>query len=63
MLTVKDNGIGMDYDSIKMAGKVTGLQNVERRIILLNGTYKVESVPQKGTCWEIEIPLSEILNK
>ncbi|MBT8384908.1 MAG: PAS domain S-box protein [Bacteroidia bacterium] len=56
-LTVKDNGIGMDYKKIKKERKVTGLQNVERRITFLKGTFEVESAPNKGTCWEITVPL------
>ena len=56
-LIVKDNGIGMDYDKIKKERKVTGLKNVERRIIFLKGTFKIESSPKKGTKWNIEIPL------
>ena len=56
-LIVKDNGIGMDYDKIKKERKVTGLKNVERRIVFLNGTFKIESTPKKGTNWNIEIPL------
>lgn len=56
-LTVKDNGIGMDYKKIKKERKVTGLKNVERRITFLKGNYKVESAPNKGTCWKITVPL------
>ena len=56
-LTVKDDGIGMDYNKIKKERKVTGLQNVERRITFLKGSYEVESAPNKGTCWEITVPL------
>ena len=56
-LTVKDDGIGMDYNKIKKERKVTGLQNVERRITFLKGSYEVESGPNKGTCWEITVPL------
>jgi len=56
-LIVKDNGIGMDYDKIKKERKVTGLKNVERRIIFLKGTFKIESSPRKGTIWNIKIPL------
>ena len=47
----------MDYKKIKKERKVTGLQNVERRITFLNGTYEVVSAPNKGTCWEITVPL------
>ena len=56
-LTVKDNGIGMDYKKIKKERKVTGLKNVERRINFLKGTYVVDSAPNKGTCWNIIVPL------
>ena len=59
-LVVKDNGIGMDYDKIKNERKVTGLKNVERRIIFLNGTLDVNSRPNKGTRWKIIIPLQNI---
>lgn len=54
---VKDNGIGMDFNTIKKDGKFTGLQNVERRIDILNGNFEVESAPKKGTKWDIEIPI------
>ncbi len=56
-LTVKDNGIGMKYKKIKKEGKVTGLQNVERRITFLNGTFEVQSALNKGTCWNVIVPL------
>jgi len=59
-LIVEDNGIGMDYGKIKKERKITGLKNVERRIIFLNGTLDVESRPYKGTRWKIIVPLKNI---
>lgn len=59
-LIVEDNGIGMDYDKIKKERKITGLKNVERRILFLKGTLDVDSRPYKGTRWEITIPLQSI---
>ena len=50
----------MDYDKIKNERKITGLKNVERRIIFLNGTLDVNSPQNKGTRWKIIIPLQNI---
>ena len=47
----------MKYKKIKKEGKVTGLQNVERRITFLNGTFEVQSALNKGTCWNVIVPL------
>jgi len=59
-LIIEDNGIGMDYDKIKKERKITGLKNVERRIVYLNGIYEVKSHPNNGTRWKITVPLQNI---
>ncbi len=54
-LMIKDNGIG--FNRIKSDSTGLGTKNLERRIIFLNGTLDVNSVPNKGTSYTIEVPL------
>jgi len=34
-----------------------GLKNIERRVTLLNGKMTLNTAPNKGTCYTIEVPL------
>lgn len=57
-ITTQDDGIG--FDTLKFNGenkKGIGLKNIESRITILDGTYKITSLPGKGTKYEIEIGL------
>ncbi|MBR9921846.1 MAG: sensor histidine kinase [Bacteroidetes bacterium] len=53
-LVVSDNGKGMDTNA-KSSG--IGLKNIEARISLIDGTWKLESSPARGTQNVINIPV------
>jgi PAS domain S-box-containing protein len=57
ILVIKDNGIGMDTVKLKKQSKGAGLNNIERRVKLLQGTLTIESKPKKGTTFTIKTPL------
>lgn len=42
-----------------MKAKRMGLRNMEERIHLLNGVFKIHSRPQEGTKIFIQVPLKE----
>jgi len=56
-LIIKDNGVGIDFDKIKRENKGAGIQNIKRRVTLLNGTLNIDTEPNQGTCFTIEAPL------
>jgi len=56
-LIVKDNGVGLDLEKMKKDNWGGGLKNIERRVTLLNGVLKLDSEPNKGTCYTITVPL------
>lgn len=56
LLEIKDNGTG--FDSTEAAKKQGhGLQNIMRRVDMLQGSVYLDSAPGKGTHYSIEIPL------
>ncbi len=57
LLIIKDNGVGIDFEKIKRENKGAGIQNIERRVTLLNGTLNIDTGPNQGTCFTIEAPL------
>jgi len=52
-LIVEDDGIGFSQDQ-KPTG--IGLQNIQSRILLLNGVLHIDSKPDRGTLIDIQIP-------
>ena len=56
-LTIKDNGIGIDYDKTKGNPKGTGFENIKRRISILNGTLNIDTTPNNGLYYDINIPV------
>ncbi len=66
LITIKDNGIGMDKETLERAfeplfttrarGTGLGLANVEKIIEEHNGSILLESKPHKGTTVIIAIP-------
>lgn len=56
-LTYADDGIGVDLKGKKQI-KGIGLKNIESRVILLEGTLKFISEPNRGFNCEISIPLN-----
>ncbi len=55
-LTIKDNGKGFDP---KTTSKGIGMENMKRRAKLFSGTFKVNTLPDKGCEIIIEIPLNK----
>lgn len=59
-LTIKDNGIGFEADSVlgRKDRVSLGLTSMQERTELAGGTYKIESTPGNGTCICVSLPLS-----
>lgn len=59
-LTIKDNGIGFEADSVlNRKDRVSlGLTSMQERTELAGGTYTIESTPGNGTCICVSLPLS-----
>ena len=55
-LTICDNGIGFDMTGIEDK-KTLGLRGIQERVLLLKGSYKMNSAPLKGTQLSIVIPI------
>ena len=53
-LTIKDDGVGFNFDTIK---KGNGLHNMQQRAINLKGALKITTAPQQGTVIELTIPV------
>lgn len=53
IITVKDNGIGFDFE--QNSGKGMGLENIRNRTERINGTITIEQY--KGTMISVKIPL------
>lgn len=58
VLTTQDNGVGFDYDGMKMNKGGLGLRSMLNRAEVMEGDMYVESAPGKGTKYIIEIPLT-----
>jgi signal transduction histidine kinase len=56
-LTVSDSGAGFDIEAAK-ASRGLGLISMEERLKLLNGTFSIESQPQRGTTTHARVPFS-----
>jgi signal transduction histidine kinase len=55
-LTVKDNGVGFDYEIAKTQNKGIGLSSIHNRIKMIEGKITINSNPTDGTLTTIEIP-------
>jgi PAS domain S-box-containing protein len=56
-LTVTDSGVGFDIEAAK-ASRGLGLISMQERLKLLNGTFSIESHPQRGTTIHARVPFS-----
>src|SRR5690606_14450204 len=56
MLSISDNGVGFDPDSLGNGGWGLGLQNIKKRAALIGGDAQISSKPQKGTQVSMSIP-------
>ncbi len=55
-LTVSDSGAGFDLEAARR-GRGLGLTRMEQRVRLVNGTFSVDSQPEKGTTVHAGVPL------
>lgn len=53
-----DDGEGFDVNESKVTSSY-GLQNMRERAIEIGGTFKIISVPNKGTSLEVKVPVTE----
>jgi len=56
-LTIEDDGVGFDLESIDL-NKSVGLKSIKSRVQYLNGEIDIRTSPNKGTSYEIEIPIN-----
>lgn len=56
VLSIKDNGKGMDANADKKSGISYGLLGIRERAYALGGELKIESSPGQGTLVEVTIP-------
>ena len=54
-LTVKDSGAGFEIDAARNS-RGLGLISMEERLKLVNGTFSIESQPQRGTTIHARVP-------
>jgi len=59
-LIIKDNGIGIDMNKVEKEKKGAGLVNIKRRVKLLNGTVTISTAENKGTQYNVIVPLVNI---
>jgi len=58
VLTISDDGVGFDRDTVKGRGGL-GLITMEERVRLVNGKLSIETRPDRGSRVEVEIPLGD----
>ncbi len=56
MLTIQDDGVGMDPKAVKGEGRL-GLISMEERARSVNGKLTITSRPGHGTQISLEVPL------
>lgn len=57
-LSTLDNGKGFDTNLMLKDSKGVGVQSLKLRTELLKGKFILNSLPGKGTCFDIQIPLN-----
>jgi signal transduction histidine kinase len=57
VLTVEDNGKGFNSNQVFKQSTGLGLRNISSRVELLGGQIFLDSVPEKGTKYIIDIPV------
>ncbi len=58
-LIITDDGVGFNIDKIK---KGAGLKNIQNRVYLANGSFHIETEPDKGCNIVINFPINTINN-
>lgn len=62
-ITIEDDGYGFDPKTLKSDFDTSsgfGLFNIEERIRLLNGKFKISSSPGKGTLVQLSLPINQL---
>ena len=62
IILVEDNGIGFDTTNINWMSKGAGLSHIYSRAKLLSASISVSSGYNKGTSYEITIPVESLIN-
>ncbi len=57
LLEISDNGIGIKEEQV-FSPKSFGLLGIKERARSLNGEFKIQGVPHKGTTLTVTIPLT-----
>jgi two-component system, NarL family, sensor kinase len=57
ILSIEDDGIGFDTEKIDSSS--SGLEGIRSKCKLINGTFQIESIKNKGTLATLQIPLKE----
>ncbi|HEX4958759.1 MAG TPA: PAS domain-containing protein [Lacibacter sp.] len=57
-LKIADDGVGFDVTTTSSG---IGFENIKRRVKYLNGTFHIESQPQKGCVVKVTVPVAENL--
>jgi signal transduction histidine kinase len=55
LLRIVDDGVGLSSEQLRSEGM--GLTSMRERVMALDGTFKITSVPLKGTTIEVSVPL------
>jgi PAS domain S-box-containing protein len=61
-LKVKDNGVGFDVDRLlkdTLPARALGLRGMEERAVAARGSFKIDSVPTRGTEVRVSFPLKD----
>lgn len=61
VLSTADDGTGFNYTEMTRQKKGHGLLNIQNRVQLLDGNLNVQT--DKGTCYYIEIPVHDNMNR
>jgi len=56
-IQVKDQGKGLNLQSVLVEGMTSGLPGINERAALCGGNVDIEAQPGKGTCITAELPL------
>lgn len=59
LLTIEDNGVGFDMNTIEFG---LGLKNIQNRLEPINGLFEINSRPEQGTHIIVEIEKSNLLS-
>lgn len=59
ILTIEDNGLGFDVESLNKSGKGIGLLAMKNRAVAIGASMDISSEIGKGTLISIEVPISE----